>query len=556
MPEKKPSDWDLALPIVKSGLADIACNRFRAAQALFTKALDEGTKASISDTGVLAMYKVGIAAVNLSEGFSSGALDRLGDSLDTLWEAEDLAYSSSRQWVGNSLIRGVCLMFGGMIQVIQQSWVKAGINITKAWTIIRPSLVEALDYRGSEREFVRNLALFLNGTLNLLVSVLPSKLLSLIELVGFEGSRSKSLSSLESCRTEDGPFSPFAALIILNFLLVVRPYLLETVKTGDKVEAQTVIEWAKAKYPGSFFFHLAEASLFMVSREPGLAVKALSGLAESAGEVPTLQMLLFYRRGFANLANGNHRAALLDFNSARDAQLNSGRQSYVPFLSMLSLGCKKTLDPAADVSVDFSIIEKMRLEIEKSDTWLPSDRWSFRRSAEYKTIEKPNYSLDLYYAGVLCFSSTMDKTPLTVRSEIITPLLDKLPSDAPVGELAKRQLIRAEVLRLAGKRGEALDALDSILDRSDVEFKGYERDALRQLSLVWQALLFAQAAEPEAASEALKDLDDWQLKNSGVFGHLSSGMDSDFDVVLKFKRQGVQRMIDASGFQSAESSDN
>ena len=556
MTEKMPSDWDRAIPIIKAGLADIICNRFRSAQAIFQKVLDESISNPVSDSGVLAMYKVGIAAVNLSEGFASGALDRLGDSLSTLWEAEDLAYNSERQWVGNSLIRGVCLLFGGIIQVIQQSWVKAGINITKAWTIIRPSLVEALEYRGSERELVRNLALFLTGTLNLLVSVLPSKVISLVELVGFDGSRTKSLSSLESCRTEDGPFSPFAALVILNFLVVVRPYLLESVKTGDKAEAQMIINWAKDRYPGSFFFHMAEASLFMVCREPALAVQALAGLGEAAAEVPTLQMLLFYRRGLANLASGNHSAALKDFNSAREAQLHAGRQSYVPFLCMLAICCKKTIDPAAEVSAELAIIDKMRLDIDKSDIWLPSDKWSFRRSGEYKSITNPPYTLDLYYAGVLCFSSTMDKTPANVRTEIVTPLLNNLPSDALLGDVAKRQLIRAEILRLSGKRGEALDALDSILDRSDVEFKGFERDSLRQLALVWQALLFAQAGEPEAALEALKDLDDWQLKNSGVFGHLSGGMESDFDVALKFKRQGVQRMIDASGFQSAESSDN
>jgi Protein of unknown function (DUF3808) len=551
------SEWEECIRNVKTGLSDIVSNRFKETDVFFAQLFVEAKKAGVSDQGILAIYKLGSACVGLAEGLTAGALDRLSSCLEILWEAEDLANTSSRHWVGNALTRGVCLLFGGLIQVIQQSWVKAGINLTKAWVIIRSCLVEALDYRGPERELVRSLALFLVGALNMVVSVLPSNLLSFVELAGFDGNRSKALSSLETCRTESGPFSPFAGIVTLNFLVYVKPFLMEVVKTGDLHDAQVIVDWAMKKFPDSYFYKMGHASLCMTSRDPAQAVVVLTGVAESATEVPTLQMLLYYRRGLANICAGCFEAAAADFHSGVAVGIKAGRQSYVPFMCMLELCCLKTLSPEADISSQTEVIEKMRVDIDKENTWLPSDKWSFRRSEEYKSFEAPPpYTLDLFYAGILNFSCTLDKTPATVRDETITPLLNKLPADAQLGDVAKRQLIRAEILRLGGRRGEALDALDSILDRSDVEFKGFERDALRQLSLVWQALLFAQAAEPEAAQEALKDLDDWQLRNAGILGHvnLASGQESDFDVVLKFKRQGVQRMIESSGFQSAESS--
>jgi len=550
------SDWEAGIADLKLGMTHIVSNRFAEAEVFFKLKFEEANARNVPDQGVLALYKLGLACVTLAEGLIAGAVDRLTGSLDILWQAEELANNSERQWVGNSLLRGVCLMFGGLIQVIQQSWMKASINLTKAWVIIKGSLVDSLDFRGPERELVRSLALFLVGALNLLVSVLPSSLVSLVQLAGFTGDRSKAISSLEISRLEEGPFSAFSAILTLNFLVYVKPFLLEAVKTGDLHDAQAIVDWAELKFPGSYFFKLGHASLCMTAKQPVTAVKVLAGLAESAGDVPTLQMLLFYRRGLANIGAGRHLAAASDFHEGCLSQVKAARQSYVPFMCMLELCCLKTVDSEAEISSQIGLIEEMRKDIKKEDTWLPSDKWAFRRSGEYRNLASPPYVIDLYFAGILNFSCTLDKTSAAVRDDVITPLLNTLPATAPVGDFGKRQLIRAEMMRLSGKRGEALDALDSILDRSDVEYVGFERDALRQMALVWQALLFAQAGEPEAAQEALKDLDDWQLRNAGILGHLSfsGGQESDFDVGLKFKRQGIQRMIESSGFQSAESS--
>jgi hypothetical protein len=152
--------------------------------------------------------------------------------------------------VGIQLVRGVTLLFGGVIQLVQQSYVKAGINITKAWTIIKPASLEALDYSGPHASLVKSMGQFVLGAINLLVSTLPPSLISVVELAGFDGRREKALTFLRQCWKEEGVFGGFAALVLSSFTVYVRPFFFENLSNAESAELEEMLTWANKKFPG------------------------------------------------------------------------------------------------------------------------------------------------------------------------------------------------------------------------------------------------------------------------------------------------------------------
>ena len=555
-------EWTACAATVEAGLKELLCNQFAESEARFTAALKAEMRSAQPDISVIAVLRMGQACVSLSEGLAAGALDRLSDALPTLWQAESEA-AQAAPWVGIQLVRGVTLLFGGMIQMVQQSYVKAGINITKAWALIKPASLEALDYTGTQRELVRSMGQFVLGAINLLVSTLPPSLISIVELVGFDGRREKALSFLRNCWKEDGLFGGFAALVIASFTVYVRPFFFETLSHAEKQEIEQILIWAEMKFPGSFFFAVSECNYRLVCREPALAVEALKGVPEKASSIPTLQMLLFYRRGLAKLCGFDFQGSACDFRLGAISQISAKRVSYSASLSLLEALCLKTADAKNDISESFARLEILRKEFDtKKDLWMPSDLWALRKYNEYCEISKsdqsqnpsgPFYTLDLFYGPVLCFASVAEKFPIDLKK--IIPLLN-LPPWADLGAQCRRKLLLAEFYRQAGKRGEALDALDAILDRADDELK--DEEAIFSLALLFQSLIFAQAGESEAATEALKEMDERVAASVGVLGSWVGSRPpgtAEFDVAIKFKRQGVQQRIDAGGYQSAEEDD-
>lgn len=93
------------------------------------------------------------------------------------------------------------------------------------------------------------------GTFNLMISHMPSKILKILEVLGFSGNRSTGFNQLEAaCEMTDGLRSPLALLIAMTYHCYVEHYF--GTGDGDIEYVSNLLEKALTIYPHSAFFLL------------------------------------------------------------------------------------------------------------------------------------------------------------------------------------------------------------------------------------------------------------------------------------------------------------
>ena len=121
---------------------------------------------------------------------------------------------------------------------------------------------EALEYEGLERPIIRSAALLTVGIANLIVSLLPSSLISAAKFVsGFAGEREAALDALLTCWREDGLLAAFAGLCWCAYQIDTKTFLGENQSEDDFQQCAEIFEWAHARFPNSIFFSILESDL-------------------------------------------------------------------------------------------------------------------------------------------------------------------------------------------------------------------------------------------------------------------------------------------------------
>ena len=93
------------------------------------------------------------------------------------------------------------------------------------------------------------------GTFNLMISHMPSKILKILEVLGFSGNRATGFTQLEAaCEMTDGLRSPLALLIAMTYHCYVEHYF--GTGDGDIEYVADLLEKALKIYPHSAFFLL------------------------------------------------------------------------------------------------------------------------------------------------------------------------------------------------------------------------------------------------------------------------------------------------------------
>lgn len=100
------------------------------------------------------------------------------------------------------------------------------------------------------------------GSFNLLISLLPPRVIKLVEMIGFPGDREIGLNFIEASCYIEGVRQPLARLIFLAYNLIVVCTL--TDDDGDYDKCESLIENEMKKYQGSIWFYFFKARLELV----------------------------------------------------------------------------------------------------------------------------------------------------------------------------------------------------------------------------------------------------------------------------------------------------
>eukprot|EP00794_Sanderia_malayensis_P007728 gene7728-8567_t len=158
-----------------------------------------------------------------------------------------------------------CLLERAILTFIQDenliSFIKGGLKIKHAYNLYRSCLhimshcPPSMQSSSNRVDFEVGVHLGI-GTFNLLLSLLPARILRLLEWVGFSGDKNLGLNHLGDGVKKDGIRSPLCAITMLGYRIVVGPIL--GLRELDPSYTKYVLDSSLEKFPeGAIFLYYA-----------------------------------------------------------------------------------------------------------------------------------------------------------------------------------------------------------------------------------------------------------------------------------------------------------
>lgn len=336
--------WKEDMAKMQMGTTMLFTNDFGGAESVFSSGMRNKRDSALlkkfkNARDLRGAFALQYALVSVIKGVASLANDQLDECLQRLWYAEQLAAEDS-DWLGKSVVRGICTLVGGVVQCLQRSFVSGVFNVIKSWVWIKVLQTQAMNYEGKEREVVRSCALLTLGIFNILLSLLPTSMLKAATLLsGFAGDRDVGLDMLKDCWNEEGLFAPWAALVWVAYTVDTKSFLDEPMSENDNETCDLIFAWARQKFPMSVFFSGIEADFEATRKNVDLATHIIDRAAPFAGELKALEWALNYKRGVYELTRLNFAKAAACFEESLQVYVRVGRRSMVPFMAIYSALC-------------------------------------------------------------------------------------------------------------------------------------------------------------------------------------------------------------------------
>lgn len=175
------------------------------------------------------------------------------------------------------------------------------------------------------------------GLFNLCVSLIPQKLLKVVNLIGFHGDRDIGLSSLKSASESEDMKSPLAMLALLWYHTVVRPFFAVDGERSDLgiPEVEQIMEKNEAIYPKSSFVLFFKGRIQRCKRNMEGALESFQFAYDSASDQRELQLLCGHEVGWCSLMQLDWQRAFTHFDMLR----NESKWSVCYYTYLAALAC-------------------------------------------------------------------------------------------------------------------------------------------------------------------------------------------------------------------------
>ncbi|KAI5118785.1 hypothetical protein M0805_005015 [Coniferiporia weirii] len=176
------------------------------------------------------------------------------------------------------------------------------------------------------------------GASNLILSLMPDRLLAVAEIFGYRGNRDEGLSLLMKAGgwvkgeklprvgvEEEGLRRTLADICLLCFHLVVSSV---TSRGVDLDVAQTILDWNMERYPNGVFFLFAQGRLLLLRSQPGRAISSYTRALTVQTQYRSLHYISFWELAIANMALWDVHAALVQWR-ALESEATWSRACYI-----------------------------------------------------------------------------------------------------------------------------------------------------------------------------------------------------------------------------------
>ncbi|KAF8801787.1 hypothetical protein BYT27DRAFT_7197766 [Phlegmacium glaucopus] len=209
------------------------------------------------------------------------------------------------------------------------------------------------------------------GVSNMLLSLMPGKLMTLVELFGYKGDRKLGLELLmkaggwvegsdepEISTSEEGVRRSICDMVLLIFHLILSNFTFDGV---DISVASKVLKWNLKRYPNGVFFLFGAGRLSLHRSQPLQAIKYYTQALHSQTQYRNLHHISFWEMANAHLALWDVKASLSCWTELeKEATWSKSIYSYGMAVCLLESGGDKT--NSGDVEVKQKRILESREE--------------------------------------------------------------------------------------------------------------------------------------------------------------------------------------------------
>lgn len=238
-----------------------------------------------------------------------------------------------------------CLLERAVLTFIQDenliSFIKGGLKIKHAYSLYRSCLQIMKDapatFEASRNRFDFEGGVHLGiGTFNLLLSLLPAKILRLLEWVGFSGDKNLGLNHLDEGVKMDGIRSPLCAITVLGYRIVVGPIL--GFPDSDETYTRSVLKSCLESFPEGAIFHYFAGRMEQVQGKFEKAIKKYESAVSVSVDWKQVHHVCYWELMWCNSFKGNWTEA------ARHANILSKESKWSKTAYLYLEGCFKLME--------------------------------------------------------------------------------------------------------------------------------------------------------------------------------------------------------------------
>ncbi|KIJ64163.1 hypothetical protein HYDPIDRAFT_112092 [Hydnomerulius pinastri MD-312] len=224
------------------------------------------------------------------------------------------------------------------------------------------------------------------GMSNLVLSMMPGRLLAIVELFGYHGDRKEGLRLLNRAggwgadgarsvvtQESEGVRRAICDMTLLIFHLVLSAYTFEGV---DVALARRVVEWNLERYPNGVFFLFGAGRLALARSQPQRALEFYAQAAQAQSQYRNMHHISWWESAIANLALWNV-AASKEWWSRLGAEATWSKATY----AYGEAACLATLGEHAAAAKLMEKVSGLRQRIAGKS--IPVEKFAARKARKY-----------------------------------------------------------------------------------------------------------------------------------------------------------------------------
>ncbi|KAI8090899.1 uncharacterized protein B0P05DRAFT_527859 [Gilbertella persicaria] len=388
-----------------------------------------------------------------------------------------------------NVIKAECCLFIGMLQITQEtimSYIKCGLNLKKAFTCYT---IVWQEYKRMGQRYTKYMdrntisaIQFGLGSVHLLLSVLPPKVLKVISSLGFKSDKQLGFALLKLCVEGKGVRSPLASLMLLSYYSLLSSFVPQLHALEFKSASVECLRDAQKSYPSSCLFLYYAARISRVTKNLVLSTQSFTFAVDACRNEwmdTAMTQIGYYEIGF-------NFALQLDWQSALGyfEKLSQEKYYWSPALCQYFIGaCYGMLGQQTESILAFALVPQFVKDQKKRsciDNYVKQKVEFFQKSG-YQDLDFSLPALELLLvwnafdqmekgtleACLVLVQNTLELTCEREKLEYAVRLVELVPSTKPSGFYNQRailMLMKAAILNALGQHEDSISHLNWVMD--------------------------------------------------------------------------------------------